>query len=268
MSVWLCLPSARLPEEANKVLRLWRTQGYKIALWRDSVALSDQLICDALLFGEYPGYAEAVNRLVKLVLHDEPECQWIVTAGDDTQPDLAHSAEQIAMECSMHFAELHAGPDAAPGVGLSVKSLEAGIRGINHRTFGVMQPTGHRWGDKDGAYIDRVAGSPWMGREWCLRVNQGNGPLWPEYYHMGVDQELQEVAIKLGVFWQRPDLIHLHQHWGLPKPGERMGQQSNMPDFLKKANSLEHWNTYKKLFHDRKANGFPGHEPLAQGAML
>ncbi len=101
-----------------------------------------------------------------------------------------------------------------------------------------------------------------MGREFCLRVNQGNGPLWPEYFHMGCDEELQAVATKLGVFWQRPDLIHLHKHWGRAREGERLAPRERMPKFLEKANSAEEWNKYKKLFAERQAAGFPGSEPL------
>jgi hypothetical protein len=125
-----------------------------------------------------------------------------------------------------------------------------------------MQPTGDKWGDKNGPYIERVAGSPWMGREWCERINQGRGPLWPEYFHMGEDEELQHVAIKHGVFWQRPDLIHYHDHWGRAREGERLGQRDRMPQFLEKANSPEEWHKYKKLFSERLAAGFPGSDPL------
>ena len=113
-----------------------------------------------------------------------------------------------------------------------------------------------------GAYIDRVCGSPWMGREFCLRINQGRGPLWPEYFHMGEDEELQAVALKYGVLWQRPDLIHLHQHWGRALPGEVMAPRTRMPKFLEKANSGAEWDKYKRLFAQRSAAGFPGSEPL------
>ena len=47
------------------------------------------------------------------------------------------------------------------------------------RTFGVMQPTGDRWGERNGiATIDRIAGSPWMGREFCRRMYHGSGPMY------------------------------------------------------------------------------------------
>ena len=113
-----------------------------------------------------------------------------------------------------------------------------------------------RFGDRfAGGSIDRICGSAWLGREWCLRINQGKGPLWPEYTHMFSDEELQNVAIKYGVFWQRPDLTHLHNHWGREPGGQA-------PEFLKRANSSAEWDAYKKLFRERRAAGFPGSEPL------
>src|SRR5216683_3069212 len=179
MSVYLCIPSARMASEVDSTLAIWRERGYRIALWRDTP--DDAPICDLLLTGKYPGYALAVNALAAEVLSHDAQCEWIVTGGDDTEPDPNHSPEQIAAQCRDHFGS----------------------------TFGVMQPTGDRWGDSKSAYIDRVAGSPWLGREFCQRVNGGNGPLWHEYFHMGVDEELQAVAERLGVFWSRRDLTHL-----------------------------------------------------------
>jgi hypothetical protein len=149
------------------------------------------------------------------------------------EPDPNVSPEEIAAQCEARF----------------------GSKG--HPTFGVMQPTGDRWGDhQGGAYADRVAGSPWIGRRFCLTVNGGNGPLWWEYFHMGVDEELQAIATRLGVFWQRPDLSHFHRHWGRDD-----GNRAKMPAFLTRANSPQEWAKYKQIFRDRQAAGFPGHQP-------
>lgn len=260
------MPSARPREAVLSILKMWQDRGYRVAIQRDDTEPHSDLTrgewsqVELVNYGPYGGYANAVNWLSHYVLEIDKEAQWIVCAGDDTEPDLVHSADEIARECERHFAG----------------------------TFGVLQCTGDRWGDhrnthqftprtagapsgqmcsqcgrvKDnsihmvGAYVDRVAGSPWMGREFCLRINQGRGPLWPEYFHMGCDEELQSVATLLGVFWQRPDLNQLHKHWG------REAGKSNMPDFLKRANSAEEWQAYKKLFAEREAAGFPGSEPL------
>jgi hypothetical protein len=172
---------------------------------------------------------------------------WFVTGGDDTEPDANHSAEEIARQCRSYFATLTRDKDGWGG-----------------ETFGVMQPTGDRYGaderhlgERGSAYIDRVCGSPWMGREFCRRMYQGNGPLFEGYFHMGEDEELQAVAQKLGVLWQRPDLIHFHRHWA-----RKNKDRADMPKFLEKANSAEEWQKYKQLFAERKSAGFPGHEPL------
>lgn len=231
-SVWYCIPSARPPEEAEKCLSKWKAMGYKIALWRDSVEYPFG-IADYVRVGKYPGYARAVNALAFDVLRD-----WIVTGGDDTDPDPNLTAEEIAAQLTAHFGG----------------------------TFGVCQPTGDRFAfskAQGSAPIDRVAGSPWLGREWCLRANQGKGPLWPEYTHMFVDEELQNVAIKYGVFWQRPDLIHLHHHYQRVSDAiNSPAQVREAPPHLVEVNKREHWDKYKAIFEARKRAGFPGSEPL------
>lgn len=250
MSVWFCIPSKRPPEEAEKCLKLWWEHGYKIALWLDAVPDYEPK-CHKYLTGLYPGYPTAVNNLVKSILAIDPQAEWFVTGGDDIEPDANHSAEEIARECSAYFE--------------TPRNLPEGWKVWppmwNWATFGVMQPTGDKWGDRNGPYIERVAGSPWMGREFCRRMYQGKGPLCEEYFHMGEDEELQCVATKLGVFWQRPDLIHFHRHWGR-EPNNQPGQTSNRPAFLERANSPEEWRKYKELFRIRQQLDFPGHEPL------
>ncbi len=261
MSVWFCIPSARPVREANAVLSLWRERGYKIALWRDSVvtARSEQVagcalrthwgygsedvpLCDFLLIGAYPGYALAVNALAHEVLKRDPQCDWVVTGGDDIEPDPHKSAEEIALECSTHF-DLHLGeknPDP------------------RWKTWGVMQPTGDRWADGS---IDRICGSPWLGRAFCERAYGGNGPLWHEYFHMFVDEELQAVAIKLGCLWQRRDLTHMHRHW--QRAGAGVSREAEVPKHLEQVTSAAHWAQSMRIFEFRRAAGFPGHEPLA-----
>jgi hypothetical protein len=278
MSVWLCIPSKRPPQEAEKVLKLWRQQGYKIALFLDDWRFENRTydrILSGFTTGGYPGYANAVNALVKDVAYMDSTAEWFIAAGDDVEPDLNHSAEEIAIECSSYFGRINGVYKVECLNFYQDPDLSArGILGRPDSTFGVMQPTGDRWGDSTvsrqrygqnrGAYIDRVCGSAWIGREFAKRVNQGNGPLWPEYKHQFVDEELQEVATKLGVFWQRPDLIQLHRHWGRgPEAAPNMpGQLERMPEFLKEANSPEHWEKYKTLLEKRKAAGFPGSELL------
>lgn len=244
-TVWLTIPSARPPEEAEKCLKLWRERGYKIALWLDADGNSPAAVHseNALtIWGGYPGYAQAVNSLICQAMQFDREAEFFIAAGDDTEPDPDHSAEEIAYQCVKYF-------------GSFARNVE------QYSTFGVMQPTGDRFA---GGSIDRIAGSAWYGREYCKRVNGGRGPLWPEYRHMFVDSEAQCVAEKLGVFWHRPDLIHLHHHFTRASDALDSGTKpTQIPSHLLDANSPEHWNKYKALFESRRAAGFPGHEPLA-----
>ena len=246
MSVWLCIPSARPVAEVNARMDKWRDMGYKIALWRDLP--EDDVIADQVLVGRYPGYAVALNTLAD-VLRRDLRCDWIVAAGDDTDPDPAKRADEIARECSEYFA---ARRNHQHTVSMSISEFE------KSRTFGVMQPTGDPWADHQGRIIERIAGSPWLGREWCRRAYAGKGPLWPEYTHCFADEELQLVAQRYGVFWQRPDLTQHHDNWARAR-----GNPADRPAFLDEANSPEHWRKYQALFNKRKAAGFPGSELIA-----
>ena len=210
----------------------WMDAGYRIAAQVDNNGLPfpifDASLIDPLrgasfsIRRPYAGFSESVNWLTKQILANYPpnypDAQWIVSAGDDTLPDPRPPLE-IAEELSDHFGG----------------------------TMGVMQPTG------DGHGIETICGSPWMGREFCERINGGRGPFWPEYTHMFADQEMKEVAERLGVLWQRPDLTHKHNHWSW--------SGGQMPTFLAEQNSPAHWNKYLRLFEDRRHSGFPGSEP-------
>jgi hypothetical protein len=243
MSVWMCCPAAR-PEEQSTV-PLWRSKGYKTALWRDPGA--PPIKADLIIMGEYPGHSVSNNRLIKTVLDMDPTCNWCVSAGDDVEPDQGHAPEDIARECEAHFAP-------------SALMITA------HPSFGVMQPTGDRWLEDhyrkqfpdEPAHIDRICGSPWIGREFCQRINQGLGPWWPEYFHMFNDEEMQNVTKRLGILWQRRDLTHMHKHWAR----SARPTSNDMPKFLERANSPENWNAMKAIYDARKAAGFPGSEPL------
>jgi hypothetical protein len=210
----------------------------------------------------YQGWARSTNLTIAVVLAVHPDAEWFVAGGDDIAPDPNHTADEIAAECSAYFGEWWG--TASEGYKLDyLERFEAYGGEEAHRTFGVMQPTGDRWmdrGDGKGAVIDRVAGSPWMGREFCRRMYHGAGPLYNGYYHNFADQELQAVATKLGVFWQRRDLLQEHRHWARPR-----GDWRDAPDWAYKINdpAQSDWDKSKKLFYSREAAGFPGHEPLA-----
>jgi hypothetical protein len=228
MSVWFCIPSKKPAPEAQRVIDMWRGRGYKVAIWRDLG--DDPVECDYLMIGQYPGYAKAVNSLAHDVLRFDSGCDWIVTGGDDTEPEQLVAPDEIARQCTAHFKG----------------------------TYGVMQPTGDRWGESPndpnrtmrGAYIDRVAGSPWLGREWCQLAHHGQGPLHPDFFHMFVDEALQGAAQAQGCFLQRPDLTHYHRHWA------RTHGQREIPWYLRTVNGNSHWNQAKAIFERVKRGGF------------
>lgn len=250
MSTWLALPSKRRPDEVEKVLSVWRSMGYRIAVRRDHGDSYMETKPDLLTVGEesgYPGYAVSMNHLCRQILNADSSAEWIVAAGDDTLPDPNKRADEIAADYSRYF-------------GVMNNSYWGNLwKGCPVDTFGVMQPTGDPWFDSIGRIIDRIAGSPWIGREFARRMYHGAGPYWHEYRHCFVDEELQCVAQKLGVFWQRPDLTHHHENWARA----HAGRPQDMPEFLREANSPEHWAKYSAIFKARKEAGFPGHEPIA-----
>lgn len=217
MSVWFAIPSKRPKREAQPIIDLWRERGYSVAIFRDEG--DEPLDCDLQMTGPYLGWPASVNTLAAEIMARDPEAEWIVTGGDDTEPDQRPGPE-IARECTEHFGG----------------------------TFGIMQPTG------DGHGIDTICGSPWLGREWCRRGYGGQGPLWAEYRHMFADNDLQYVALKLGILWQRPDLTHKHRHWSF--------ERRAMPAWMAEANSPHHWQKYGTVWRRRHAEGYPGHEPI------
>ena len=241
MSVWFCVPTCRPTHEAKECFDKWRALGYKIAILRQGEPVDADLLIPT---GEYLGWARSTNILAREVLRRDQSARWIVGGGDDyfPVPDLLACVISGSLEGhfenveTTHYAEF-----------------------VTRETFGVMQPTGDRWGDSEssratygadrGAQLDRIAGSPWMGREWCERSYLGNGPMWDEYHHMFADEELQEVAIAQGVFWQRRDLCQMHNHY-TREPG-RLAAAAEIY-------SSEEWTRSNRIFCERKAKGFPG----------
>lgn len=220
MSVWLTTPSARPAAEAQKWIDTWRARGYKVAVVRDHGRDVEADFFDCI--SPYPGYAVACNVLIRNVMDHDPAARWFICAGDDITPDETKSPQEIALELESHFGG----------------------------TFGVMQPTGDPWADAQGRMIERIAGSPWIGREFCLRTYGGYGPYCNQYTHCFVDNEIMEVAKLANCFLQRPDLTHYHHHWSR--------ERRQMPVYLRAANSQQHWQKYMRIYQQRRAAGFPG----------
>jgi hypothetical protein len=246
VSVWFCIPSIRPPAEATACLDKWRGMGYKTAVLRQGEPVEADLVIPT---GEYLGWPRSTNILCREVFLRDRQAFWCVGGGDDYFPDSSKTAEVLSREHTTYYSRRYEIPPFHP-----------------RTTFGVVQFTGDRWGDSEstrqtfgqdrGAEIDRICGSPWMGREWCERSYLGNGPMWDGYHHLYADEELCEVAKAQGVLWQRRDLTQYHNH-----PCRTEGYGAYAKGHLAPLYEKEAWNRERAIFEGRKAKGFPGSEP-------
>jgi hypothetical protein len=228
MSVWFAIPTAASAELAKHCLKAWRSQGYKIAIIReekDDWPLPSDL---CIRTSNYAGYARSVNTLAANVLALDPDCQVVVTAGDDVYPCMTKRADEIEAEFLDHFGG----------------------------TLGVMQTQGndghHR--EADGSWTpDHVAWSPWLGREWCKRAYMGAGPFHPGFFHYWGAQNLHDVAIRLGLYWYRTDIIQWDDKWTNPDSSRK---HLGRPPYIKKckAKAPKDHDLYRLL----RDQGYPG----------
>lgn len=210
-NVWAVWPTAN-PPHATATIKLWQAAGYKTAIWVDPGAPRPEGM-NVIMRDKWLGFPHAINRLCHYVPGDV-----VVCAGDDIHPTEGEAMEVIREEFLDTF------PDS----------------------FGVMQPTGDRFGS-----IDDCCPSPWVGRAFIEQAYEGKGPYNEDYFHYFCDQEIQEVAVKLGAFQQREDLSQYHDHWQREEGDKR-------PPHLMKA--LEGWKRDRNIFKIRQAEGFPGCE--------
>lgn len=224
MSVWFAIPTAD-PVRCGETFAVWKARGYRTAALTDGPEKGAVGNADLVRHVRtYPGYAAAVNDLARHVLDLDPAAEWVVTGGDDVYPDMSETPEHVAAQCAAHFGG----------------------------TLGVMECTGDRWQENDQGLCaaERVCVAPWLGRAWCRRAYGGRGPLCEDYAHFFVDEDLKNVAERLGLLWHRRDLTQFHRHWsryGLPRPA-----------YLNKA--ADGWAAARDLFIRRRDAGFPGHE--------
>ena len=215
--VYFAIPSAH-PERCRKTLVAWRERGYGTIVLADAgtTGHDDAFGADTVVRVEkYDGWPTSVNCLCRTAL--PKQCQVVVTGGDDILPDPVHTAEQLERQFLARF------PD----------------------TFGVMQPRGDAF-----MASDQYCGSPFIGRGWFESMYNGSGALYPRYRHNYADNEMQWLARGMGVLWDRPDLIHRHEHFsrtGAMPPKHWCGVlSSDLRDCM--------------LYYARAHEGFPGHE--------
>jgi hypothetical protein len=198
---------------------MWSEMGYKTCVYIDKEG-EIPVEADRVMVakGEWRGFPHAMNLLCREVPGDV-----VVCIGDDIRPAPNFTPQSIVAEFLEHF------PD----------------------TFGVMQPTGDVFGSSE-----EVCVAPWIGRKFIEEAYHGMGPYNEGYFHYFCDAELQEVATKLGAFYQRSDLYQYHDHW-------QRDPEANRPLHLMEAK--DKWKANRDLFEDRKKNGFPGHERRRHG---
>lgn len=206
--VW---PAATI-EKSLSTIEKWKAQGYRVCVLvnpphtRVDFSQADVVIVQ----NRWEGFAVASNILCREVPGDI-----VVVAGDDMLPDPKKGAQEIGEDFHQRFPDL----------------------------FGVMQPTGDRYG-----CIDKCAVSPWIGRVFIEKAYGGKGPYWEGYFHYFADEELQAMATQLGAFYQRPDISQYHDHWQRREGIKR-------PSYLVEA--LHKHATDGKLFRSRRVAKFP-----------
>lgn len=220
MDVWYAIPSANVTR-ANECFAKWKKMGYKTCVLIDAgKPRPDASVTDKVIEASpYEGYYKSLIRMAEEI--GLPDA--IVTGGDDIYPDEGKDAATIAGECYAKF------PDG----------------------FFVMQPVGDKM---DGVW--RICASPWFGKGWLRRAYGGKHPVWPGYTAFFGDTELKEVAEKLRVLWQRPDLCQYHNHWCRPGGPKKTDYQA--------ANDT-HWKKDERLYQSRKRSGWPGMWPKPPG---
>lgn len=160
-----------------------------------------------VLVGQYQGYAKAINAVCKEVLSRDPAADWLVVQNDDTELDPTYSPQQIAERLSAYFGG----------------------------TWGMAQATGDPWA---GGSINDIAGSPYLGREWCERAHAGQGPFCPLFWHMEVDVAALWAAEREGVYLRCPWLNHRHDHFC--RSGEEVSWNNPVPKHLEFVNGGQH----------------------------
>lgn len=224
LNCWVLYPSAN-HERAARCRDLWRQRGYRVGIFLDRGSPTTE--ADIVVQGEFHGYWAACNLLSRIVFHHRG-AEVVTLIGDDMIPDPLSTASSIGEAYLRRF------PDG----------------------FGIMQATGDPQGkDKHGVpAAARICGSPTFGMGWNERAYHGTGPCPEMYKSYWGDEELWNVAKRLGVLWLEPKFSFLHRHWSF-------GHEPRQPSHEKnEGNSRRD----REMFQARKQAGFPGSDPLPE----
>jgi len=212
--VWFAIPVAASEVwRASETFARWCERGYRCAALIDNGSRPDNA---ALTIGvnDYRGWSWAVNRLASALMSQGVD--WIVTGGADVWPDPDRTAPEIAAECEQRFGG----------------------------TYGVMQPTGDKWG---ASHERKACVSPWIGREWCEQAYGNGKPLHEGYAHYYADGELMDLAAMRSRLWWRDDLCQFHDHY--------LRRHEQTPEHLQRWQQTVR--PSRELYERRKAMGFP-----------
>lgn len=226
MRHFVVYPSADYYHKGLVCAKNWRQRGYQILIGDDGplpTSPHPSIKIQCIPTDPFPGYYKVINYLVR-VAFELYDTDLVTCIGDDMDPP-KQDAQWIAMKYFERF------PDGS----------------------GVLQGTGDRQGDTIEGKVasERICGSPTFGRGWWRRGYGGKGPFYDGYRSFYADEDLKLVAEKHGLLWQNPDITIFHRHWSWHGDKRPYHERASL-----------NWQADQDLFLRRKAEGFPGSEPL------
>ena len=223
MNHYAVFPSAK-EGRAVAAVDAWKAKGYKTLVYMDSPSLKCN--ADVVSYGagcEYPGYYRLIGTLARQAFAHGADV--VTCMGDDMLPP-EQGAEWVALDYLARFP-----------TGL-----------------GIYQGCGDEQGkDETGTpAAARICGSPTFGIEWSNRAYKGAGAFCDVYGSYYGDEDLFNVARRLGLLWLEPQVTILHLHWSFGHMQIQEYHQRNQRG----------WERDQRIFFTRKAAGFPGSELL------
>lgn len=217
-SHYVIFPSAK-PSRADACVEAWKAKGYKTLVYLDTP--EQKCGADIVSYGAggaFPGYYKVIGSLARQAFAHGADV--VTCIGDDMMPP-EQGAEWVASD---YFAKFKDG-------------------------LGVYQGCGDAQG-MDGNGVPaaaRICGSPTFGPAWAARAYDGTGPFCTLYGSYYGDEDLFNVAGKLGRLHMEPSvsILHLHWSWGWMKMQEYH------------ARNQVGWEADQRTFFARRAAGFP-----------
>jgi len=226
---YVCFPSAKIARGVE-CANAWVARGYIPVVMLDKPPQDNEWpkfdggIVMTTPSMPFLGYYKTINSICCMAF--EHGADLVTCIGDDQTPDPYKNAQEIA---EIYFNRFQDG-------------------------FGVMQSSGDPQG-RDAHGIPaaaRICGSPTFGIEWYMRAYGGRGAFCSDYKSFYADEDLWNVAGLCGRLYMNPNLTIFHNHWS-------WGHMKR-EDYHERAQ--QNWTRDKALFFYRKAEGFPGWEPI------